>query len=54
MEAWRQSLTQQEEKVLDARIEYPAYNRSSNEDLEKLKSEVEEAGVDPHICRRCP
>lgn len=29
---------------LDARIEYPAYNRSSNEDLEKLKSEVEEAG----------
>ena len=29
---------------LGARIEYPAYNRSSNEDLEKLKSEVEEAG----------
>ena len=29
---------------LGARIEYPAYNRSSNEDLEKLKSEVEDAG----------
>lgn len=29
---------------LVARIEYPAYNRSSNEDLEKLKSEVEDAG----------
>lgn len=29
---------------LGERIEYPAYNRSSNEDLEKLKSEVESEG----------
>ena len=29
---------------LGERIEYPAYNRSSNEDLEKLKSEVEAEG----------
>ena len=29
---------------LGARIEYPAYNRSSNEDLEKLKSDVEAVG----------
>ncbi|SEW21295.1 NAD(P)-dependent dehydrogenase, short-chain alcohol dehydrogenase family [Ruminococcaceae bacterium KH2T8] len=29
---------------LGERIEYPAYNRSSNEDLEKLKAEVESIG----------
>ncbi|WP_026668983.1 mycofactocin-coupled SDR family oxidoreductase [Butyrivibrio sp. AE3006] len=29
---------------LGERIPYPAYNRSSNEDLEKLKSDVEAAG----------
>lgn len=29
---------------LGKRIEYPAYNRSSNEDLEKLKDEVESIG----------
>jgi NAD(P)-dependent dehydrogenase (short-subunit alcohol dehydrogenase family) len=30
---------------LGERIEYPAYNRSSNEDLEKLKSDVEALGA---------
>ncbi|MCR5404654.1 MAG: mycofactocin-coupled SDR family oxidoreductase [Butyrivibrio sp.] len=30
---------------LGQRIEYPAYNRSSNEDLEKLKSDVEALGA---------
>ncbi len=29
---------------LGEKIDYPAYNRSSNEDLEKLKSDVEKAG----------
>ncbi len=30
---------------LGEKIEYPAYNRSSNEDLEKLKSEIEALGA---------
>jgi SDR family mycofactocin-dependent oxidoreductase len=31
---------------LGERITYPAYNKSSNEDLEKLKGEVEKSGVE--------
>lgn len=31
---------------LGERISYPAYNKSSNEDLEKLKGEVEKLGVE--------